>query len=92
MTVTIAVAVFLQLFTSVPVTVYVVVIVGFTLFVEPLPKPLLQEYVIAPPAVIFCEFPLQIMPPPAVTVGNAFTFIIKEPLAVAEEASVTVTK
>ena len=70
-TVTTAVAVLLQLFPSVPVTVYVVVVVGFTEIGVPDP-PVLHAYVLAPPAVRFFELPIQIVPPPAVTVGNAF--------------------
>ena len=38
----VAVAVLVHLFASVPVTVYVVEVIGFTLLVEPIPKPLLH--------------------------------------------------
>ena len=40
--VTVAVAVFVQLLPSSTVTVYVVLVVGFTVFVAPVPNPLLQ--------------------------------------------------
>ena len=46
-------------------------VVGLTVLEEPVPIPLLHEYVFAPLAVITAEEPLQIIPPPpAVTVGN----------------------
>jgi len=43
LTVTVDVAVFVQLLTSVPVTEYIVVSVGLTVFEAPVPSPLLHE-------------------------------------------------
>ena len=39
---------------------------------------------LAPPAVRFCELPVQIVPPPAVTLGSALTvteYVLNVPLA-----------
>ena len=59
--------------------------------VLPLPKLLLHAYVEAPLAVIFCDAPKQIEPPPAITVGNGLTVITAFAVLVHPLASVPVT-
>ena len=73
---------------SVPVTIYVVVEVGETITDAPLPRLVLQEYVLAPAAVSVAELPPQV--PPAVTVGK-FTVTIAVAVAVHGVLFVTVT-
>jgi hypothetical protein len=68
-------AVVVQLAALVTVTVYVVFVVGETVFVAPLPKPLLQAYVPPPFAVSVCEVPSHILGDNGEieAVGKAFT-------------------
>jgi hypothetical protein len=72
------VAVEVQPFAAVPVTVYVVVTVGVTVTGEPLSGPGNQEYVDAPAPVIVVDAPLHIVPPEVVvvTVGVARTVMV----------------
>lgn len=62
---------------DVPVTVYVVVVVGDTVIPDEV-APVFQLYVVAPPPVIVTGAPLQIVDAEgvAVTVGLAVTFIV----------------
>ena len=77
LTVTSAVPVDVQPFAAVPVTVYVVVVVGETETVVPVNDPGIQAYVEAPVPVSDVLLPLQIVAfdAVAVTVGEAFTVI-----------------
>jgi len=71
----VTVAMFSQPFPSVPITVYVVVVVGVTAMVGVVAL-LLQVYVVAPPAVITTARPLHTVPTEslvAVTIGKGFT-------------------
>jgi hypothetical protein len=72
LTVTPTVAVFTQPLAFVPVTVYVVLVVGDTVTDEPDKLPGVQTYVLAPPPVNAVEPPIQIalFAEAAVTVGN----------------------
>jgi hypothetical protein len=74
-TVIVRVLVLVQPFAPVPVTVYVVVVVGETVTGDPLSEPGIHAYVDAPPPVSVVELPEQIVVLDAVvvTVGKAFT-------------------
>lgn len=94
-TVTVTVAVFVHPFASVPVIVYVVVVVGFAVTLAPVvdDKPVdgLQLYVEAPPAVSDVLAPLQIVTDgETVTVGLGFTVTITVAVFVHPFASVPV--
>ena len=78
-------------FPSVPVTLYVVVAVGDTVFGLPAPKPLLQLYVFAPFALMLILEPIHIVPPVAVTFGNGFTVTTHDDVLLHKFASVPVT-
>jgi hypothetical protein len=92
-TVTADVAVAVQLAALVTVTVYVVLVIGETVFVAPLPNPLLQAYVPPPVAVSVCDAPSQILAVVGLTaaVGLAFTVTNRDAVAVQLFALVTVT-
>jgi len=79
------VAVFVQPFAAVPVTVYVVVPVGETVTVVPVSDPGIQVYVDAPPPVIVVLLPAHIVAPDVVvvTVGEGLTVMTR--VAVAEQ-------
>ena len=63
----------------VPVTVYVVVVVGETVAVAAVPAPLFHEYVVAPDAEIVVDCPEQMVDVPvAVTVGVGLTVIVTD--------------
>jgi hypothetical protein len=90
-TVTTAVVVFKQLFTAVPVIVYVVVVVGFAVTLAPVValSPVLgdQLYVFAPLAVSVVLAPLQMLGEFTLMVGNGKTVTIavavfKQPLEI----------
>jgi len=92
-TVTNAVPVAVQPFAAVPVTVYVVVVVGETVTVAPVNDPGIQAYVDAPVPVSEVLLPLQIVAFEAVaaTVGDAFTVIKRVDVLVHPLAAVPVT-
>jgi hypothetical protein len=73
------VAVEVQPFAAVPVTVYVVVVAGVTVTVVPDKLPGIQLYVTAPPAVMFVLLPVQIDALVGVTetVGEGLTVIVR---------------
>lgn len=77
-TVMVRVAVPVQPFAAVPVTVYVVVVVGDTVTGDPVRLPGIHPYVDAPVPVRVVELPEQIVAPLVVvpTVGEVFTAII----------------
>jgi hypothetical protein len=77
----------------VPVTVYVVVEVGDTVLLEPLPKPPDQLYVLAPLALIVELLPvhMDVGLADAVTVGNGFTVTLTVAVPVHPAALVPVT-
>ena len=81
-TVTVVAAVLVHPFPSVPVTVYTVVEVGDTVFGLPVPKPPLQLYEVAPPAVSVEEAPLQIVEGDALNVAVGFAFTVTVAVAV----------
>jgi hypothetical protein len=83
-TVTLTVAVPVHPAVLVPVTVYVVVEVGDTVLLEPLPKPPDQLYVLAPLAVNVevCPLHIDVGLADAVTVGNGFTVTLTVVVAV----------
>ena len=89
-TVTVAIAVLLQLLTSVPVTVYDVVLVGVTVmgFIV---APVLQEYVEAPMPVKVALAPLQIEAEFTVIIGKGFTVTVATAVPVQPATSVPVT-
>lgn len=78
---------------DVPVTVYVVVVVGETATDVPVSDPGIHVYVVAPAAVIEVELPEQIVVFDAVvvTVGVGFTVIKRVAVAVHPLAAVPVT-
>ena len=90
-TVTTLDAVFVQPFPSVPVTTYVVVVVGLTIFEFPFPSPLFQVYVLAPLAVIVIDAPRHIVPPDNVIVGFGLTVTTLRAVAVTPGWSLMVT-
>ena len=69
----------MQPFADVPVTVYVVVVVGETVTVVPLSAPGFQEYVDAPEPVIVVLLPAQmvVVAEVVVTVGVGLTVIVR---------------
>jgi hypothetical protein len=79
-TVTVKVAVFMQLFASVAVIVYGQVITGLAVTAEPLvelnPVPGDHVYVFAPVTVNVVELPTQMVADAAVKVGNGFTVTV----------------
>jgi len=78
---------------EVPVTTYVVVVVGETVTVVPVNDPGIHEYVVAPDAVMDVELPLQIVADVVVvvTVGVGFTVITRVAVLVHPFAAVPVT-
>lgn len=82
-----------QPFASVPVTVYVVVVVGETVTDVPVNDPGIHVYVDAPEAVIVVELPEQSVVLVAVvaTVGSGFTVMVRVPVPVHPLAAVPVT-
>jgi hypothetical protein len=78
---------------AVPVTVYVVVVVGVTVTGEPVSDPGIQAYVEAPVAVNVVELPVQIdaLDAVAVTAGEAFTVMRRVDVLVQPLISVPVT-
>jgi hypothetical protein len=76
LTVTVEVAVFVQPFTSVPVTVYVVFTVGLTEIKLVVVAPVDHEYVEAPFAIIFAVAPSQIVGEFTIIVGNGLTVTV----------------
>lgn len=83
----------MQPLAAVPVTVYVVVVVGETVTGEPDSDPGIHAYVAAPVAVSVVELPVQIeaLEAVAVTVGEAFTVMRRVDVFVQPLASVPVT-
>lgn len=83
-TVMVRVAVAVHPFAAVPVSVYVVVVVGETVTGEPLRLPGIQLYVAAPLPVSVVELPAQMVPPEVVvvTVGVGFTVMMRVAVAV----------
>lgn len=79
MTVMVRVAVPVQPFAAVPVTVYVVVVVGETVTVVPESGPGVHAYVEAPVPVMVVELPEQMVAPLVVvfTVGDVFTVMVR---------------
>lgn len=77
----------------VPVTVYVVVVVGDTVTDVPVKEPGIQVYDDAPEAVIVVELPEQIVVLVAevATVGSGFTVMVRVPVPVHPLAAVPVT-
>ena len=77
----------------VPVTVYVVIVVGETVTVAPDKLPGIQLYVVAPLAVIIVEVPLQIVAAVVVTVtvGEGVTVMVLVAVFVQPFAAVPVT-
>jgi hypothetical protein len=77
----------------VPVTVYVVVVVGETVTGDPLSDPGIHVYVVAPLAVMVAELPAQIVAVDVVvvTVGVGFTVIVLVAVPVHPFAAVPVT-
>ena len=94
LTVTVTFAVLVQPFPSVPVTVYVVVVVGLTKTEVPESNPGIHEYVTAPPPVKEVEVPAQIVgfDATAFTVGKGFTVTLLVPTFIHPFRSVTVTE
>ena len=91
LTVTVIVEVFWQPFTSVPVTVYVVVEAGDTLMEVPLAL-VLQVYEVPPDAVSVVLSPTQsVVLPLTEIVGSAFTTTVNVPVFWQPFASVPVT-
>lgn len=92
-TATATVAVFVQPLAAVPVTVYVVFPVGATVTLFPVRLPGIQLYVLAPPPVSVVDCPLQMVAvaDDAVTVGLAFTVIVRVAVLVQPLAAVPVT-
>jgi hypothetical protein len=78
---------------SVPVTVYVLVVVGETVTDDPVRDPGIHVYVDAPEAVIVVELPEQSVVLVAVvaTVGSGFTVMVRVPVPVHPLAAVPVT-
>ena len=78
-TVTVTCAVEVQPFPAVPVTVYVIVVVGETEIGDPEILPGFQTYVDAPPPVRLVELPVQIVGEAvvAVTVGEGLTVMVR---------------
>jgi hypothetical protein len=93
LTVIVRVDVLVQPFAAVPVTVYVVVVVGDTVTDEPVKLPGIQLYVDAPLAVNVVELPAQIVVLDAVvvTVGNALTVMVRVAVFVQPAADEPVT-
>ena len=92
-TVTVNTEVFVQPFAAVPVTVYVVAVVGDTVTEAPVKLPGIQLYVDAPLAVNVVELPAQIVVLDAVVVtgGNALTVMVRVAVFVQPAADVPVT-
>jgi len=86
------VAVFWQPFALVPVTTYVVVVVGETVTVVPVSDPGIHVYVVPPAAVIVVLAPAQIVAPVVVVVmfGNGLTVMIRVAVFVQPLAAVPV--
>ena len=82
-TVMVRVAVPVHPFTAVPVTVYVVVVVGETVTGDPLRLPGIHPYVDAPVPVRVVELPEQMVAPLVVvpTVGEVFTVMVRVAVA-----------
>lgn len=85
--------VFVHPLAFVPVTVYVVVVVGDTVTDVPVKEPGIQVYDDAPEAVIVVELPEQMVVLVAVveTVGRGFTVMVRVPVPVHPFAAVPVT-
>lgn len=97
LTVIVRTAVSLHPLPFVPVTVYVVVVVGVQVMGVPVvavrPDDGVHAYVVAPLALIVVDEPLHIVvvPPPAVTTGSAFTVIARVAVPLQPAALVPVT-
>ena len=96
LTVTVFVPVLIHPLASVPVTVYIVVVVGLAVMPEPVvavrPVDGDQLYVVPPPAVSVVEVPVHIATDePPLMVGSAFTVTVLVPVLIHPFASVPVT-
>ena len=90
-TVTVTVCVLVQPLAFVPVTVYVVLTVGFTVIIAPVDPPYDQLYVVPPDAVSVLVCPLHIVVGLTVMVGFGLTVIDTVWVLVQPEALVPVT-